>query len=172
MRCQQVQACVRSGGFTLCDPTDCGPFPRQEYGKGLPFPTPGDLPGPGIEPMYLLSPALAGHFFTTESPGKVSSLWLFSWLVIDNFKSPYLFLKIHTLKKYQKYPFKESVHFSLPESLGSALTIYRVSEGFVNLGDKCSPVGTVCLISGMSSIFTLLTNWNFTQQQKQVSVLT
>ena len=42
-------------------------FPRQEYWNGLPFPSPGDLPEPGIEPM---SSALAGRFFTTELPGK------------------------------------------------------------------------------------------------------
>ena len=42
-------------------------FPRQEYWSGLPFPSPGDLPDPGIEPMSL---ALLGGFFTTESPGK------------------------------------------------------------------------------------------------------
>ena len=42
-------------------------FPRQEYRSGLPFPSPGDLPDPGIEPE---SPALAGRFFTTESSGK------------------------------------------------------------------------------------------------------
>ena len=41
--------------------------PRQEYWSGLPFPSPGDLPNPGIEPV---SPALAGGFFTTEPPGK------------------------------------------------------------------------------------------------------
>ena len=40
---------------------------RQEYWSGLPFPPPGDLPYPGVEPM---SPALAGGFFTTEPPGK------------------------------------------------------------------------------------------------------
>ena len=42
-------------------------FPRQEYWSGLPFPSTGDLPDPGIEPA---SPALAGRFFTTESLGK------------------------------------------------------------------------------------------------------
>ena len=42
-------------------------FSRQEYWSGLPFPPPGDLPNPGIEPM---SPALAGGFFTPELPGK------------------------------------------------------------------------------------------------------
>ena len=36
-------------------------FPRQEYWSGLPFPPPGDLPDPGLEPK---SPALAGGFFT------------------------------------------------------------------------------------------------------------
>ena len=42
-------------------------FPRQEYWSGMPFPSPGDIPDPEIEPM---SPALAGRFFTTEPPGK------------------------------------------------------------------------------------------------------
>ena len=36
------------------------------------FPTPGDLPDPGIEPTFLVSLALAGGFFTTEPPGKPS----------------------------------------------------------------------------------------------------
>ena len=42
-------------------------FPRQEDWSGLPFPSPGDLPNPGIEPTSL---ALAGGFFNTEPPGK------------------------------------------------------------------------------------------------------
>ena len=42
-------------------------FSRQEYWSGLPFPTLGDLPDPGIEPMPLVSPALAGGFFITAS---------------------------------------------------------------------------------------------------------
>ena len=36
-------------------------FSRQEHWNGLPFPSPGDLPDPGIEPV---APALAGGFFT------------------------------------------------------------------------------------------------------------
>ena len=40
-------------------------FYRQEYWSGLPFPSPGDLPDPGIKPKSLVSPALAGGFFTT-----------------------------------------------------------------------------------------------------------
>ena len=42
-------------------------FPRQEYRSELPFPSPGDLPNPGIE---YVSPTLAGGFYTTESPGE------------------------------------------------------------------------------------------------------
>ena len=42
-------------------------FPRQEYESRLPFPSPGGLPDPGIEPA---SPALTGRFFTIEPPGK------------------------------------------------------------------------------------------------------
>ena len=40
-------------------------FSRQKYWRGLPFPIPGDLPDSGIEPVPLVSPALAGGFFTT-----------------------------------------------------------------------------------------------------------
>ena len=39
-------------------------FSRQEYWNEFPFPSPGDLPNPGIEPVSLTSPALAGGFFT------------------------------------------------------------------------------------------------------------
>ena len=39
-------------------------FSRQEYWSGLPFPPSGDLPDPGIKPASLVSPALAGGFFT------------------------------------------------------------------------------------------------------------
>ena len=45
-------------------------FFRQEYWHGLPCPSPGDLPKPGIESVSFMSPALAGGFFTTEPPGK------------------------------------------------------------------------------------------------------
>ena len=48
----------------------CMEFSRQEYWSGLPFPSPGNLPNPGIESV---SPSLAGEFFTTELPGKPAS---------------------------------------------------------------------------------------------------
>ena len=43
-------------------------FFRQEYWSGLSFPSPGDLPDPGIE---LMSPALTEEFFADEPPGKI-----------------------------------------------------------------------------------------------------
>ena len=42
-------------------------FSRQEYWSGLPFPSQGDLPDPGIEPR---SPALEADALTSEPPGK------------------------------------------------------------------------------------------------------
>ena len=51
-------------------------LPGQEYWSGLPFPSPRDIPDPGIKGTPLVSPALAGEFFfflTTEPPGKLES---------------------------------------------------------------------------------------------------
>ena len=57
---------VKSCQF-FCDPMR---FPRQGYWSELPFPSLGDLPDPGIKPTSLVSPELAGGFFTTEPSGK------------------------------------------------------------------------------------------------------
>ena len=46
-------------------------FSRQEYWSGLPFPSPGDLPNPGIEPR---SPALQADSLPSEPPGKPKGL--------------------------------------------------------------------------------------------------
>ena len=65
---------VTQSCLTLCDPVDCNllgfsvhGISRQEYWSGLPFPSPGDLPDPGIEPRF---PALQADTLTSESPGK------------------------------------------------------------------------------------------------------
>ena len=49
-------------------------FSRQEYWNGLPFPPPGNLPDPGMEPASLTSPALAGRLFTTSAAREAHSL--------------------------------------------------------------------------------------------------
>jgi len=66
--------CCAQSRPTLFDPMDCAcqaplfmEFSRQDYWSELPFPTPGDLPDPGIEPTPLASPALTGEFFTTSA---------------------------------------------------------------------------------------------------------
>ena len=71
--CLVTQSCP-----TLLDRLDCSPpgssvhgiFFRQEYWSGLPFPTPGDLSDPGIEPGSPVSPALQVDSLSTEPLGK------------------------------------------------------------------------------------------------------
>ena len=46
-------------------------FSRQEYWSGLPGPPPGDLPDAGTETQSLMSPALAGGFFTISATWEV-----------------------------------------------------------------------------------------------------
>ena len=65
--CLATQLCP-----TLYDPMDCSlpnslsmELSRQEYWSGLPLPSAGDLPNPGTESVYPVSPALAGGLFTT-----------------------------------------------------------------------------------------------------------
>ena len=66
---------------TLCDAMDCRLPGSSVHGilqaeswSGLPFPIPGDLPIPGIEPTSLVSPALAGGFFTAAPLGEPKEL--------------------------------------------------------------------------------------------------
>ena len=60
-------------------------FSRQEYWSGLPFPSPGNLPNPGIEPASLMSLALAAGFFATsaiweaQNPNNDLSTYWFLW---------------------------------------------------------------------------------------------
>ena len=69
----QVQSSVAANSVTPWTVAHQAPlsmgFSRQEYWSGLPFPSPGDLPNPGIEPESPVCPALAGRFATTEPPG-------------------------------------------------------------------------------------------------------
>ena len=83
--CVQAQSCP-----TLYNPKDCSPSGssvhgifRQEYWNGLPFPPPGDPPDPGIKPKSLVSPELAGGFFTTESPGKHPYTYMLNEITLE-----------------------------------------------------------------------------------------
>ena len=74
--CIVAQHCL-----TLCNLPDCSQpvssvhriFPAS-IPKQLPYPPPGDLPHPGIKPVYPSVPALAGGFFTTETPGNPAGI--------------------------------------------------------------------------------------------------
>ena len=50
-------------------------FSRQNYWSGLPCPPPGDLPDTGVKPAPLMSPALAGEFFTTSTTWEALCIW-------------------------------------------------------------------------------------------------
>ena len=70
-----MSSCVDSAQLcpTLCDSIDSPGSAvheifQQEYWSGLPFPSLGNLPSPGVKLASLVSPALAGGFFTTEPP--------------------------------------------------------------------------------------------------------
>ena len=74
--CLVTQLCL-----TLCDPMDYSPpgssvhgdSPGKNYWSGLPCPSPGDLPNPGIEPM---SPALQADSLPSEPPGKPTNMMI------------------------------------------------------------------------------------------------
>ena len=61
-----VQLFVTLWTIAQQDPLSKG-FSRQEYWSGFPCPPPGDFPDPGIQPVSLASPALAGRFFTISA---------------------------------------------------------------------------------------------------------
>ena len=98
---------------TLCNPVDCSQvplsvrFPRQEYWTRLPFPPPGHLPDPGIEPT---APVLAGRFFTTESLGFTHFLLLMDGITgVDE--------HLVTLRRRTSSP--REVRFRLPAPVSS-----------------------------------------------------
>ena len=78
--CRFMRACVLShfscvqlyGSLwtVVCQASLSMGFSRQEYWSRLPWPPPGDRPNPRIKPVSLMSPALAGRFFTTSANWK------------------------------------------------------------------------------------------------------
>ena len=92
-------------------------FSRQRYQSGLPFPPSEDLPDPGIKPLSLMSPALAGRFFMTSAiweaqKGRVASPWgIEPGLPCDRQGLPTMLMKTGT-KYYNK------VGLSLHKELG------------------------------------------------------
>ena len=71
-----VRLCVTLQTLACQAPLSMG-FSRQEYWSELPCPPLRDFPDSGTEPVSLTSPVLAGGFFTTEPPGKPSTISAF-----------------------------------------------------------------------------------------------
>ena len=77
IRAKSLQLCL-----TLCDPMNCVAhqaslsmgFSQQEHWSGLPFPSPWDLPDPGIEPVSPEAPALLEDFLLLSHQG--SPVWV------------------------------------------------------------------------------------------------
>ena len=80
-------------------------FYRQGYKSGLPFPSPGDLPNPGTEPVSYVS-ALAGRFFTT------STTWMSNWKYLEKYFYPY-FHNFNFLTVQKRESKSGHNHFSL-----------------------------------------------------------
>ena len=57
-------------------------FSRQEYCSGSPCPPPGDPPDSGIEPASLMSPALAGGFFTTRAAWEAIHIHVYIYIKV------------------------------------------------------------------------------------------
>ena len=115
--------------ITLQAPLSMGFF-RQEYYSGLPFPTPEDLPNPGIKPTSLKSPELQANSLPSVPPGKLMPIWywflfvwfgffvcLFCWLV---FRLWWVFVAVLRLLLLQSTGSVVVVHrFSCPATWGT-----------------------------------------------------
>ena len=77
-------------------------FSRQEYWSGLSCSPPGDLPNPGIKPASLMSPALAGGFFTTSATWEAPAIYFFGVIVQNYCRCIIKHLGLHFL--YQRIP--------------------------------------------------------------------
>ena len=69
-------------------------FARQDHWSGLPIPPQEDLPDPRLEPAFPASPVLAGGFFTTESPAKLSIYLYVTSNLLYQILSTHLYMSI------------------------------------------------------------------------------
>ena len=96
-------------------------FSRQEYWSELPFPSPGDLPDPGIELTSLISPALTGRFFTTST----------TWEALQNKSQPGKFP-----------PMRDYIHSSESNTHSGTQTKYNIQFQVVIMSQK--PFQVLC----------------------------
>ena len=93
-------------------------FPRQDYGSGLPFPSPGDLPDPGIKLKSPVTPALQADSLLLSHQGSLESLWLV--LNSQSETSPFYGLGMRKLQCILKLPHTHThTHTKLQGRLGN-----------------------------------------------------
>ena len=129
MRFKSLKSCLTETlwSVTCQAPLSVG-LSRQEYWNGLPCPPPGDLPYPGIEPPSLMSPALAGGFFTTNTTSH--------WFIIKEWNTETARGKtrlgqgvwegvwaFHTLSRHASLPKCPHFHPSVTSSISLLLTM-------------------------------------------------
>ena len=95
VRAKSLQSCPTLSNSVDCSPPDSS-VQGQEYWSGLPYPPLGDLPDPGIKPVSLMSPALAGGFLALAPPGKLIYIYtyFYSFLGFLSFIGYYKILNI------------------------------------------------------------------------------
>ena len=107
-------------------------FSRQDYWSGLPFPSPGDLPSPGMEPASRVSPVLAGRFFITEAPRRPL---LISKSQIS-FPNNFVFMAFVVFFSYKNFT-----------SLNIKIFIFSLTVSSIPSWLKNSPLHTLCTLS-------------------------
>ena len=89
-------------------------FSRQEYWSGLPCPPPGDFLDPGVKPTSLVSPTLAGGFFTTSATWEAlfTELWFSEHISnIQDFRHKHKFLFQSATRVFPERKYTRICHF-------------------------------------------------------------
>ena len=114
-------------------------FSRQEYWSGLPFPSPGDFPDPGIEPRF---PALQADALPTEPPGKPLTLgrstsnFRFTLLLylVPNltvlFKEDYVLIEGRRRRGRQRMRWLDGITYAIDMNLGKLQDMVRDREAW------------------------------------------
>ena len=167
--CSSAQSCP-----TLCNPMDCRPPGSSVHGVlqariliRLPFPPPGDLPDPWIEPVSPVGPTVAGRFFTTELPGKPKNIVYLLWNSIFFIFVQYLIFDNQILKFSEFSAVKKKCFFQT-YSLGTDLRFISFLPPKLQLSRYEDP-GGVCIFpfQGLAALFSWLVDNPSTSSVKE-----
>lgn len=132
----------------------------------LPFIPPEDLPDPGIKPMCLVSPALAGRFFTTELPGKpqrrhtnVPANWHTNWCLISLIKEMQIKITMRCHTHQSEWPSLKSLWIINTGEDVEKQEVFCMVGGNINWG---SHYGGQYVRSLKTKNRATIWSWNFT----------